>query len=398
MPRTALASVALGLTFSLLAAPAFADQYYDAGIKLFQQKKYADALRYFEQSIKAAPWESNTYYYCALAYHYRGDFKKAGERYAECVEKFPGTQACTQALAALKVVDPTYEKRKQAAITAALMNADGGSKSGGSASASSSQDKGTIEGAEQARVFFRKNGSDNVVDVRINGRNTRAIFDQNGDSTSFSKQQLAALAITPEKGVSEMRVELCIGGITRKNFPIKVDDSGSAARIGTSYLDAFTVNVDEAHKTIDLKRKSANAGALASLPFSRDGKDILVNVLVNGRACQMLFDPQSSGVQFTVPQAKSAGLKVDDAEVKTQAPGEGPMRGEAGWVPPEERSPGPKLTSIRMKAGPVESPNVSCQISEQGAKYPKFGADLFTSGGYNYELDYRSNRITFSRK
>lgn len=382
-----------------ISAPVQADQYYDAGLKSFQSKNFSLAAQYFEQSIKDAPWESNTYYYCALAYHYLGDFKKASAKYAECLERFPGTKACDQSMAALKVIDPGYFKRKAEAVAAAAA-ANAGKPAASAGAGGASEDKGTVEG-EQSRVFFRKNASDMVVDVRVNGRNTRAIFDPNGESTSFSRQQLASLVINPEKGATEMRMEIALGGVTRKNFPVTISDSSAPARIGNSFLDAFNVNVDENAKVIDLKRRSAVSGAAASVSFTREGKDIiLVSCEINGRATQMMFDKDADGVTFTHKQAKSAGLKVDDADAGAKPPpGEGPQRGDPNWVPEEDRAAPPKVLSVRMKFGPVERQHVSCQIHEQGNfKYPKFGPDFVTSGGYKYDMDYKSSKIIFTRK
>src|SRR5258708_1711065 len=53
---------AINVAFSVLLALSCtcgavrADQFYDAGLKSFQAKKYPDAARYFEQAIKNAPW------------------------------------------------------------------------------------------------------------------------------------------------------------------------------------------------------------------------------------------------------------------------------------------------------------------------------------------------------
>ena len=394
--------IALSAALFIMANPAAlsADQYFDAGLKSFQAKKYKEAISYFEQSIKNQPWESNTFYYCALAYHYSGDFKKAAEKYGDCVERFPGTQASTSALAALKVIDPQFLTRKAAAVAAATTAAKNLAGAAGSASYSASaEDKGTVQG-DQSRVNFHMNGSDKVVNVRINGRNTPVIFDQNSENTSFSRSQLTSLAINPDKGATKMKCEIALGTVTRKNFPITVDDSGQPARIGNSFLDAFSVTVNDSAKFIDLKRKSATGGGAAgAIAFSKEGKFLLINGELNGRQVRMIFDPDGEGLSMTAAQAKAAGLKADDADAVHQSPGEGPQRGDPNWVPPEERATGPKVMSARMKLGPVERPNTSLQILETGgAAYPKVGADFISGNGYKYDIDYKSNKIMLTRK
>ncbi len=393
--------VALGLSFLLVLSPlaAKADQFYDAGIKFFQQKKFADAARYFEESIKAAPWESNTYYYCALAYHYQRDYKKASNFYGQCVERFPGTQACNQSMDALKAIDPGYFKRRATEIAAAE-EANKVKTASPAGSQSSEKDKGTIEG-DQARLFFKINGNDKVVDIKVNGRSTKAIIDQNTETTSISRQQLASLSIAPEKKAIEFRCDISLGSITRKNFPITVDDSGAPAKIGNSFLDAFSISVVDSAKSIELKRRGSGAQQGQAVAFSKvDGKDLLVPVEINGRPTQMIFDPAGSGIEFNSKQAKSAGLKVDDAETIRKNPGEGPQRGEPGWEPEEvQAAKASKTMNMRMKFGPVEQRSVSCQISEQyTGKYPKFGADFVSGGNYKYDIDQKASKIYFTRK
>ncbi len=395
--------LALSLLIGVFAGmpAAMADQYYDAGIKAFQAKKYSDAVRYFEQSIKDAPWESASFYYCGLAYHYLRNYEKAKDKYAQTIERFPGTDACTNATTALKALDPGYLAKKNPLLAGVNRN---GAKAGSTvtvADTNPSQDKGTVEGVEQARVTYMQKGFDNVVDVQINGHRTRAIFDKDGEATTFSKQQLASMGIAPDKGATEMKVEVNLGGVIRKNFPITIDDTGAPARLGAGFLDAFTVKVDEATHLIELKRKgqgSTPSGA-SSVAFTKDAKDIIVTVDVNGHQTQMIYEPGADGVSFTAKQAKAAGLRVDDAEEVAKSPNDGPARGEAGWVPPEDRAAGPKSLSVRMSFGPIQRSTVSCQIHETGAgKYPKFGAGFVTAGGYQPEIDYKSSKIIFTRK
>lgn len=391
----------LTIILSCLNGTARAEQYYDAGLKLFQAKKYADAARYFEQSIKDAPWESNTFYYCALTYHYMGNFKKAAEKYGECVERFPGTQACNQSMAALKVVDPDYFKRKKTAEAVAAAAAAKANSPGASATQAAVPEKGTVEGQEQTRVFYRLNDRDKVVDVRVNGRPTRAILDVNGETTSFSRQQLASLGINTDKNTTEIKGEIALGGVVRKNFPITVEDTGLPARLGNSFLEAFNVDINDGAKTVDLRRKSAGSTtAGASIPFAREGKSLLVTVDINGHPTQMVFDPDASGdMHFTPQQARNAGIKVDEAELEHKSPTDMPVRGDPNWVPPDEQTPSAKIVSVRLRLGPIERPHVTAKISEQGGpKKPTFGPELIHGGGYKYDIDYKTNKIILTRK
>lgn len=411
MQKLCRGSFRIALSLILLASSiggtaALADQYYDAGLKSFKSNKFSEAAQYFEVSIKNAPWESNAFYYCALAYHYMKDYKKAEEKYADCIARFPGTEAGNSSMAALKALDPDYLKRKQAELAAkasaptskAGAGASGGSS--GSGAGGAAQDKGTVEGTA-TRVFYRMNDRDKVVDVSINGKATRAIFDQNGETTSFSRQQLGSLGINLPKTTTEMRGQVAIGAVVRKNFPITVEDTAQPARIGGSFLDAFSVVVSETGKTIDLKRKDGAAAAAGTgVGFTRDGKILMVSVEINGRSTQMAFDPEGGGeLQFTTQQAKSMGLKLDDADTVRKPNSELPQPGEPGYIPPDERKDiSHQVLSVRMKCGPVERPSVTCKITETGPKKPTFGPDFFTSNGYKFDIDYKSNKIMLTRK
>lgn len=404
MPLILSRSLKLGILAAFASAVslgtfAFADGYADQGMKFFKQKDYTKAAAYFEESIKNVPWESQPYYYAALSYHYKRDFKKATEKYALLVEKFPGTEACNNAIAALNQIAPNFfTDRKAASAVSTIAKSPAGAVA--LSSASPGADKGTVEGQPQTRVTFRKNQSDNVIDVRINGRTTRAIFDPNAESTSFSRQQLQALAIPVPKGASEFKGDIDVGGVVRRGAPISVDDSGSPAKIGQSFLEAFTYKIDEVSKFIDIKRKGAAASRASELSFSRDGKDIVVSVEVNGRGSSMIYDTQGGeGVEMNSKHAKAMGLRVDEAEERKTDPNEGPQRGEAGWVSPEDRPSGPKHMPVRLKFGPIEKTNVNCAISDTAtAKYPKFSASAINDGSWVIDIDYKTNKIRFTKK
>ena len=395
--RKSIKLVLLSSLFFCSAGVALADQYSEQGLKLFQQKNYPQAAAYFEQSIKNAPWESGSYYYCALAYHYQKDFKKAVAKYAEVVDRFPGTEAGNNALAALKVLEPDYFNKKKAGASAGVTTGAIGTVGAGAGAA---ENKGTVEGQPQTRISFKKNQNDMVVAVRVNGRSTPAIFDPNAEGTSFSRSQLSALAINVPKGTSEFKGEIDLGGVVRKQFPITVEDGGAPAKIGQSFLDAFSYKVNDATLSIDLKRKAGGgSGSGSEVSFQRDGKEIIVPVEINGRSAQMIYDTGGDGVTMTARQAKTIGLKTDDAEEKKGDPNEGPQRGEPGWVSPEEAPSGPKHMNVRLKFGPLEKTNISCAVAETGTgKYPRFAADGLNNGQWNIEIDYKTNKIKFTRK
>lgn len=377
--------------------PAWADKYFDEGVQHFQKKDYKKAVAYLEKSISEVPWESKSYYYCALAYHYSKQYQKASAKYVEIIDRFPGTAAAQNATAALKVIDPNYFAR--------AAKAKATSSGGGTAAAVQAQgeaDAGSVEG-NQCRIYFSKSGKDMLVDIRVNGRGIKAAFDPLVEDTVFSRGQLQALGVQAQAGAKEQRVELQIGQMMRRNFPIKIDDAAaSQPRVGQSYLSAFTYQVDSAGSWIDLQRKGAGGGGSgrtsgSDVAFTRSGKDVLVNVDINGRNAVMIFDPSFDGVSIPQKVARSMGLQVEEAEEVKPLPSEGPQRGEPGWVSPEDRPSGPKqLVVRRIKFGPAEKSNVLVQIIESGSKQGKIGSDFV--GDWRCDVDYQSNVIHFHRR
>lgn len=88
-------------------------------------------------------------------------------------------------------------------------------------------------------------------------------------------------------------------------------------------MNAFTVDIDSAANFVDLRRKSSGSAQAASgnqVNFKREGKDVIVDVAVNGRTTGMIFDPQGSGIQMSLKAAKALGLKVDEAEEAFRSP------------------------------------------------------------------------------
>ncbi len=409
MRRFAVALLVAACSTSMVVPlPARADADFELGLRLFKAKRYLEAAKYFDKASSSTPWESGPLYYSALSYHYGRDYKHAIEKYDGLVSKFPGTSACNNAMAALKVVDPGYFKRRESSRSSQSASSSVNDTAptpqraqGGQGGAAKGADRGTVEGDPQTRVYFTKQGDDKLVDVRVGGRSIRVRLDEHSEDTAFTKGQLAALGI--QAAGKEVRAEVQLGGVVRKNFPITVDDSvGANPKIGNSFLNAFVCDVDNAANFIDLRRKDSGSGGGGSaganqVSFKKEGKDVIVNVDMNGRSVAMVFDPNGSGVSMSTKSARAAGLKVDDAEDTTRNPADLPQRGEPGWVPPDERPAASKnLTVQRMRFGPVDRSAVQVQVIDKDIRYPKIGAD-FVSGGWKFDIDYQANVIRFRR-
>lgn len=168
------------------------------------------------------------------------------------------------------------------------------------------------------------------------------MFDTGAEGTVFGKNQLAEMGIPApvgppvgeSRGVGDggsqkvwmVRMDIRIGGIERKNFPVAVQENMPGyPLLGQNFFQDFTYTIDNGAKSIHFVKKGAKqAGGSVyasaakdpnSVPFTRYGREILVTVELNGHPMQMFFDTGASTVSLDRKQARAAGLTVpEDAE------------------------------------------------------------------------------------
>ena len=63
--------------------------YNRLGIALRRQKKFSEAIRYYQKALKIDPQNDNLYYNIARAYHESGDKKKSLEALEKALEINP---------------------------------------------------------------------------------------------------------------------------------------------------------------------------------------------------------------------------------------------------------------------------------------------------------------------
>lgn len=359
---------------------------FDDGVKLLGQRNYKAAAAKFEQAVKSNPSNSNAYYYRALTYQYLGDRAKASSYYQQILQKFPSSAAAEYARQAL--TPPPRASRA--------------SRSSGSREFQSSYGADP----EQSKIYFTRQGRSLVIDAEVNNRRIPVIFDTGAEACVFGVNHLQQMGISAPTGPAtgeasgvgssapvktwQMNVDLKVGQIRRTNFPITVQaDLPTTPLLGQSFFSGFEYTIDDSINTIVLARAGAarphSGHDSYAVPFTNEGKEVVVTVEVNGKKCDMYFDTGADGITFTREQARNVGLSIpEDAE-------EGSSMGIGGTTS--------SLTFPvrRMRMGPIEKSDIPVSVIEQG-KMPKPLLGQTFYGGWQYTIDNQSKVIKFVRR
>lgn len=393
---TLLALLALGAG---LPNDAFAEEYLNQGIKLFNQKQYAQSRPYFDKAAENAPWDSNAFYYQALAAQYCRDWPAAKKLWAKVIEKFPGTPAASNAAQAMRALDPGYFTRQQNSGTA---SAGGTAASGAPMAAGDDDNAETLIAAVQyqapAQARIPVNRADNrvILDAQINNRSTKVEF--TGSTSVLTPKDAKALQVTmpdrtPVKVGKRVPVQIRLGDIVASAFPIMVED-GERSRIGDDFFRKFSYQLDPSFLVVTKKNTSGGGGKTAyDVPFRKNGQDMYVEVTVNGRRVSMVFDPKGGETIVPAKRAREFGLDVETTEKVDQwdpLKQSGPLRGEAGFGEVKVKS----TAEAKINIGPVFGQLVTIKVDEK-ARDAKIGTDAL--GGWKFNVDPSANLIRFSR-
>ena len=269
-----------------------ADTSFSSGVKLYQSKNYRGALTQFEQALRSNPNDANAMYYLAICQQKSGDNKKAIATYAKLVVSYSYTDAGKYAMSALAALDPKYFRQLTSrfqpnSIPVTTVNkTDSNSINIGNHGRMALEADGISNEADlaklpsEARIYFQKQGNILSVDGTINNKPTKMIFDTGAEQTSFGKNHLRQLGITPPEGTPSSysagvgagglqptwttRVDIKVGSIERKNFPISVQDEMMCdPLLGQSFFRDFVYTIDNGSNSIHFKRRATPIVILA---------------------------------------------------------------------------------------------------------------------------------------
>lgn len=360
------------------------------------------------------------HYYLGLAKHYKGDRQGAMEAYSKVLSDFPGTEAGNLAIRGMSSIDPTILQQLGLAAPAARPSSNySGSRNAGQSSGQYGQGGGNSSLdydrtasddmlPDETRISFTRDSNCMIMDGRIGGRQTKFMFDTGAEHVVIGKNQLSQLGVnlgpiyktgtaygsgsTGGSKTEIYKIDLQLGNIIRRNFPVVVyEHLDNYPIIGQMFFNDFQLTVDSRGGNVTFKRRGRGGNAVANapltandVPFKLDGREIVVNVLVDGKSIPMYVDTGASWVTFTQGQAASIGI-----EVPADAPAE-QSRGVSGMSTT-------RFVKVRsFKLGPVEKRDFRIGIVDRAANaYPLLGAEFL--GDQHYSIDYDRGVIHFGR-
>lgn len=399
--RTVLTAAAASiLLVNLLGASGHSHpDAYQQGLALYQQKRYKAAAEAFERSLRTCPHDANVSYYLAVSCQKCGRVKRAHQLFKHVVTSFPDTNAARLAQAFLQ----EQSKPEKGTIK-------GATSSQSKAPRLNDSDSTPV----QEKIGFERRGERLFIKAHINDRPVQMCFDTGAPSTFISVAALSALNLPVPSGPPtlmvagptgdpiptwETAVNVKVGNITRARFPIFVMDNAGksiddAPALGQSFFSQFHYTIDEQSKTIQFTKIGAEGGSSGittsttdpwSVPFSWQGRQMVVQVEVNGRPVSMLFDAGAYYIAFN--QRTLHNLNI---QFPSETPTDAPATDGAAPV-------GSEFEVESMRLGPITKRNIHVvAMSDSALRTPLLGQPFF--GDYQYTIDNEHGLIHFLKK
>lgn len=387
--------------FFLSPQPCGADRdSFSMGVGEFQQQHFSKAADIFEGCIAAGSQNDELYYYTAITYERLGDYKKALDRYTYVLSHFPKTEAGRLSLAAIDrpaFQQILYSKGINQPVRASALDIY----------------------PKETWVDFIRNNNTIMVEGSINNIPTKMVFDTGASSCVFTLDQLDRLGIAPPHGpptamtfgvgstakvpVWSMKVDLKLGKIERKNFPIIVSPAPlSYPLLGENFYHDLKYTIDNENKTIAFKCNSeqtmplplttavssmtvsSNGNYVYNVPFIIENRALVVVAHLNGRECQMIFDTGADVCVFTYDQ-------LDKLQIKPKRTGQVMnLKGTSGLTQAQV------YIIDKAELGPI-SRAMPCLVTDQAmVPRPLLGQTFFKD--WQYTIDHVHNVIQFTER
>ncbi len=407
---TFASAVACSLGLTCLSADAIENKR-DQGIKLYNAKNFKDAGQLLDQHLTVYPQDVYALYYDALACQALGNMGKAKIYYRQVATLAPNHQLGGYAKAVLRQIDPTF---------AGGQSSSSSSGSSSSISSSSVDSYNTMASASASTkldpsipmewdVYCTPGDHGVWVDVEIQGRRVKMLFDTGAPTVFIGKNQMEEAGIAMPQGAANAKAggSSAAGLVAAWNLPMKVkvgpvertvmvqvvETNHADPLLGQSYAGMFEYTIDPGAKRIHFKQRGYNTGANRNAyevpyTFRQAGSRIIVNVEINGKANPCMFDTGNSacGIMFHSPaQALQYGVQIpDDAETVIT----GGVTGQ---------SAAKSFTVRRAKLGPIDRTDLPITVSNTGStELPLLGQPFWQ--GYEYTINHQKKVIEFVRR
>lgn len=373
---------------------------------LYQQGKYQQALPLFKKAVQERPQDANSLYFYGLTLHRLGQVVEARQIYKKLIETFPTSPAAKQAAG---ILFPTGHVRQSAG------RATTGQVTSSIISTAVPSDFSSLP--QETRVYFQRDGNSLMVDAQLNNRAIKMVFDTGAEICSFGKNHLRELGLPLPQGnptgeasgvgdggaipTWDMVANLKVGSIDRKNVRISVQENlPGDPLLGQNFFNDFHYTIDNGANSIHFVIKerprrivvaskgyspSASAVDRYTVPFTREGNEMIVVAEVNGKPIRMIFDTGASATVFTLDHIRQLGITIPEDEAEEER-----HIGIAG----ETSGVGFPISRIRL--GPIEKSNFRISVIQGMSGHPLLGQTFY--GDWQYSIDNAAGVIRFVRR
>lgn len=274
--------------------------------------------------------------------HHIGNTAGAKDLYREVSEQFPNTKLAAMAADVLAKIEEKEAAAEQAKEKAAESKASGtttkvAAKHAKSPESSKSEPKEeedfeSVSEAiipDDARAYFTRVNNDIWVDVKVNGRRTKMQYDTGAEGTLLTKSQAEELGLRLPTGKTEcigvgiggeihgwrMKVEIEVGGVKRR-LPVEISESGDSSLLGQRFFGDLEYEIDNKGNCLYFRKKRVGKDATLDkfcVPFTKVGKNLLVNVSIDGndgKSTPMLVDTGAHGIVMSKQNWVDLGIVV----------------------------------------------------------------------------------------
>lgn len=426
--------------FSLLCAACFfqpayalAESEFATGVQYYKGKNFRSAAKEFENSITHGNIKAPVFLYAAYAYQAYGDRDEALRKYHQITELFKDTQAATVARQAIARLDQNnswvdrkpqlLDELKSQLKSQLQANPKADNKSKSKTKDNSLDDTMEDETPQKAtklsastpsvaRVFYKSDHDEIMVDVRINGRTIPMVFDTGAPGICIDKEMAQSLGLAVPRGKADgatggssnmttidfwnINATVQVGPISKENTRVKIYEKiHSRPLLGQGFFKDFDYTIDHSAKCIEFRKKgmSNSGGKGYSVPFTfkKEGRRIIVEVDINGKKGPVMLDTgnTASGISFhSKEQMKKFGINQlpDDAKLSSTTG----VSGSGSCY---------RFNLPRIKLGPIEKTDLNADLANEvddDEDLPLLGQDMLS--GWQFTIDMEKKVIHFLRR